>query len=226
MSEICSKCKGYMEYAFDENNRLVNQCIRCGHIEPINNEHFKANKCIDIDKIKMQAFINNLKDDFNNNDKLIVVSYLRSIRESKGLSQKQMADFFDFTVQRYGNVERHYNSPSIVLICQFSYILNTPVSDLFKTIQISNTMYEEMKNLKIKKNELIKYEDLIKCENELKSETLSGDAYEEIKKKYNTLLKSKDAFLKQGDVVENIYWEKFLALKDESYLIENIRNYK
>lgn len=226
MRYICPKCQNYMEYTFDENNILINECIKCGYSEDIDNELFKENKNLNSEKIKVQMALNKLRGELKrDNDRLIVVSYLRSIRESRGLSQQQMADFFDFSVQRYGNVERNYNAPSIVLICQFAHVLNTELSNLFKTMQVSNQMYEEMKHLKIQKTELIENKELIHCENELKKLKFNDPNYKEFIKRYNTLSNSKDALLKQGDVIEDVFWEKFIELKDDEYLKNNIRNY-
>lgn len=250
MKDRCPICTGYLDCTFNGEGTLVNQCIACGYVKEPNKEMFKNCHI----KIEENNWIKKLKEDFDiRKDKIIVISYLRSIREKRGLSQKQISDFFAFTEQRYGNVERHYNAPSIVLISHFAYILKTSISELFKNVQISEEMYNEMKYLKIKKSELVDFSELRACEEQLKTieekitkvkENLnnineSSKDYIEINnnyidlnnrfieknKEYNKLLNSKDALLKQGEVVDNFYWEKYLNSKEKPFLDENIKHF-
>ena len=269
MNARCPECEGILIPTF-EDEILVNKCPLCGYIEKNENVDSSSRK-------ENSTRIKEIKEDIiNNKDRFIVISYLRSIRESRGVSQKQIADIFGFTEQRYGNVERHYNAPSVVLIAEFGYLLNAPVNELYKAVKINEDMYEDMKHLKIYKSELVPYDELYIAEKRLKEiedkmttneylekknsydklhETLvsteeeiksikdkKSKKYLELKETYDTLKKELDeiekpltemkdkekkakkeydkllngtsTFLKQGEVVDNYYWEKYLKMRN------------
>ena len=242
MNARCPECEGILIPTFEE-EILVNKCPLCGYIEKNENVNSSSRK-------ENSTRIKEIKEDIiNKKDRFIVISYLRSIRESRGVSQNQIADIFGFTEQRYGNVERHYNAPSVVLIAEFGYLLNAPVNELYKAVKISEDMYEDMKHLKIYKSELVPYDELYiaekrlkEIEDKLKNEYLDekknydklhetivstekeiecikdkekkSKEYIKAKKECDKLLNGTSTFLKQGEVVDNYYWEKYLKMRN------------
>lgn len=222
MNLDCPKCPGILIPAFDNDDILVNKCPLCGYTKE-NNEELK------VKQDKNQEWFNNIFSSvregiIKNDDKLIVISYLKSVRESRKVSQKQMAEIFRFTEQRYGNAERHYNAPSIVLICQFAYVLGVSPGELYKTVLVPKKLYDEMRYLKIHKSEIVPFEELKSAELKLNSiSDKKSKEYVKAKGEYDKLINSTAMFLKQGELVENNYWEKYLKMKEGEEIINLIK---
>lgn len=246
---ICKNCGGILIPNFDKDGKLISQCNVCKQIDntDINIQiENSTNKWVE------KNFKNTKKNLLEKEDKIIVISYLKAIREKRGISQKQMADLFGFTEQRYGNVERNYNAPSIVLVSQFAYILEVPAGDIYRVVKVSKKIYDEIKCLKVDKNDIYLSEELrdimnnmlfvanekdiinnkLKKCNELKDEDIAQytelkKQYDEKSEQYKDLKKQYDkhissAFLK-GGLVESSSWELYLKLKSEEEIKENIQ---
>ncbi|MVX63631.1 helix-turn-helix domain-containing protein [Clostridium chromiireducens] len=227
MNQYCpiEKCNGILISTFDEEGNLINKCCECGYITYSNKEENASNNKSHI-WIKNE-FSKTKEAIIEQEDKIIVISYLKTIREKRGISQKQMAEIFGFSEQRYGNVERHYNAPSVVLISQFAYILNTCIGDLYKTVKVPKEVHEEMKYLKIQKSELVPFDELKTADNVLNSITdKSSKEYIKAKKEYDKLINSTATFLKQDELVENYYWEKYLEIKKDDDIIKFIQEHQ
>lgn len=242
MNPDCPKCDGLLMQSFDDNGILIYRCTTCEYsVYP--NEDLNIGNSTQYSWTK-NVFNKTKEKIIKDEEKFIVVSYLKSVRESRGISQKQIAEIFGFSEQRYGNVERHYNAPSVVLVAQFAYILNVSVGDLYKPIQVPKEMYNDMKYLKIQKSELVPFEELkvadLKLKNaELELKRIIDEAeaknklvnkehikslpeyinahkeYMKEKKVYDKLINSTSTFLKQGELVENTYWEKYLKTRKD-----------
>lgn len=245
MITSCPKCGGILVPNFNEEGKLISKCNKCGYSTD------------DVVNAKIMGTTNGwIENNFNrtrdelllDGDKFIVVSYLKAIREKRGISQKQMADLFGFTEQRYGNVERNYNAPSVVLVSQFAYILETPAGDVYKAVKISREIYDEIKCLKIDKNNIESSDELREIITEMEhiSDEIKDidkelkkiadkksdgyikleEKYDKKKDKYKKLKKMYDknmtsAFLK-GDLVESTYWEMYLETKSDEEIKNNI----
>ncbi|UYZ38952.1 helix-turn-helix transcriptional regulator (plasmid) [Clostridium beijerinckii] len=223
MNQNCPtpNCDGLLISTFDDEGHLINKCCICGYTEYPDRDP-KIGKYGSIDWIR-NVFNKTKQDIIEHEDKIVVISYLKTIRESRRISQKQMAEIFGFSEQRYGNVERHYNAPSVVLISQFAYILNTSTGKLYKTVKVPKEVYEEMKYLKISKSELVPFEELKIADKLLNSiADKSSKEYMSAKKEYDKLINSTSTFLKQGELVENFYWEKYLEMKKDDEIIKLI----
>ena len=62
---------------------------------------------------------------------------LRKVRESKGITQKFVADQLGISRQHYHTIENHQNYvPKITHAYQLSQILDTPVEELFPNINL------------------------------------------------------------------------------------------
>lgn len=217
MLNNCKKCGGILIPNFDKDGKLYSQCSICKAIDnstiniPIENN---TNKWVE------KNFKNTKKSLLEEGDKLIVISYLKSIRESRGISQKQMADLFGFTEQRYGNVERNYNAPSIVLVSQFAYILETPSGDIYRTVKVSKKIYDEIRCLKVDKNNIYESKELKDIINTMKTiddsskqiqnkikllridkndAYMRNEEYDKLKKKYDSFNKEYKEIKKQYD---------------------------
>ena len=83
-------------------------------------------------------------------------------------------------------------------------------------------MYNEIRSLKIEKNNIVQSEELknLICEMESLSDK-KCDRYKELKKLYDKQISS--AFLKQGELVESGYWEAYLKTKTPEEIEKNIK---
>jgi transcriptional regulator with XRE-family HTH domain len=218
MITSCPKCGGILVPNFNTEGKLISKCNKCGY----STDDVMNGKIIGTTNGWIEKSFNKTRDGLLiNGDKIIVISYLKAIREERGISQKQMADLFGFTEQRYGNVERNYNAPSVVLVSQFAYILGMPSGDIYKSVKISKNIYEEIKGLKIDRYNIVSSDELKTIITEMESISDKREQrYKELKKMYDKHITS--AFLK-GDLVESSYWEMYLEKKTDEEIKENIK---
>ncbi|HBJ1652494.1 helix-turn-helix transcriptional regulator [Clostridium botulinum] len=250
MNSNCPNCDGLLIQGFDSEGLLIYKCTTCNYIVyPNDIENLRNHNNYNW---RQNVFDKTKENIITNKDQFIIVSYLKTIRERRKISQKEIAEIFGFTEQRYGNVERHYNAPSIVLISQFAYVLNVSIGELYKPVRVSKEIYDDMKYLMIQKSELVQDENLKIADIELKNAEKELNAISDmletkcklediklepeyksahknyIKKKhlYDKLFSSTSVFLKQGEVVENTYWEKYLKMKNEKDILNFIEEQK
>lgn len=215
INEKCPKCDNGLLLPTFDNKIIVNKCPACGYTKPKDNSDIQIGGYGSYEWL-MKVFLETRKSLLEDGDRIIVISYLKSIRENRTVSQKQMAEILRFTEQRYGNVERHYNAPSVILSSMFAYLLDVPLGDLYKAVKVKKEMYEEMKYLKIVNGEIVPFEELKKAYKRLNAiSDKNSTEYNLVQKECDELIKnnSTSLLLKQGELIENIYWEKYIEMK-------------
>ncbi|WP_315069220.1 helix-turn-helix transcriptional regulator [uncultured Clostridium sp.] len=212
-NEKCPKCNGILVKMFNDEKLIVKRCPLCNFEKP--NDDYEAGEYKNYEWTQ-KVFKENKKKLMDDGYKIITVSYLKSIREYRGISQKEIGEILGFTEQRYGNVERHYNAPSIILIAEFAQILDFPIGELYKPVLVSKETYNELKYLKIDKNELVPFEELKDVIQKMDiCKNTNEEEYIKLKKQYDEIVNNNftSLFLKKGEVVEDYYWEEYLDMK-------------
>lgn len=64
---------------------------------------------------------------------------IKKLRKSKGLSQEQLAEHINKTVDTISSIERGLSSPRIETALDLSQVLDVPVHELFHVNELANT---------------------------------------------------------------------------------------
>jgi YgiT-type zinc finger domain-containing protein len=87
--------------------------------------------------------------------KPILINKVKSVRtrEDVNIPQKSLGKAFNFTMQRYGAIERNINTPTIFTAMQIARLLNQDVNDLYELVYIPIEFYEKIDNMTRKAEE-------------------------------------------------------------------------
>lgn len=202
--KLCQKCGFYMISNFDEDGSISDKCIndKCGNITySIEDIKYKE------EVAKKNIVTNKTSDEYNDKEYcMIIINNIKTIRESKGLTQKDMAEKLGFTDQRYGTIERNTNSPTIILSAKIASKLNVKVNDLYDSVYITKEEYEKIQylNMDYKINRDIS--SLIHLLANLKNN--KNTKPEEIENLELVVKKMKNSLiLKHGHVIERSHWD-------------------
>lgn len=148
----CSKCNGimyikqitYKDKVYGKDITIENiegyHCPECGNVEP--SEAVKP-------YIKERLIEEKLKLLKNSQVEPIFINYIEKIRNNWNLSQKELAEAFKFTEQRYGAIERNVNTPTVFINYQLAELLDVSTDDLYKLVYISEDFYNKLINTAI-----------------------------------------------------------------------------
>lgn len=148
----CEKCNGrVIEDLIDYETTIYGEkvvipkvdgfrCLECGNTKIDENilsglQNKLLKKKLEIQKKKQKLF------------KPLLINNIRSIRESKMISQKEIGEALGYQEQRFGAIERNDNTPLILTAKLMADALEVKVEELYDAIYVSNEFYDIVKNL-------------------------------------------------------------------------------
>lgn len=150
-----------------EEDGLYSICIEC------------KNKIKVFDKIKSDETSKDSldEDSLDYLNSYIIVNNIKKIRTDANIDQNELAHCIDMFPQRYGNIERNDNIPSIITITSIALTLGVSYNDIYKPINTTKEQYDKMKYLTIKQLPGDKF--IIKEDLKIKEMELAIEKYEE-----------------------------------------------
>lgn len=88
-------------------------------------------------------------DDTINQDRKILASRLKRLREKLGLSQQELADQSGLSRVHISGLERGVSSPAVESLVRIAKVLQTSAGELLKDIEVSNTQFHPESNQRV-----------------------------------------------------------------------------
>lgn len=148
--KLCAKCKNtvkkdfitYITKVWDEEIEIPMvegyKCSECGYVEV--DEKVEA-------RLKVKVLEHKLEMYKQGKVKILLVSDIKHVRESKGVAQGAIGDALDFTEQRFGAIERNYNTPTVYLSGVIAELLGVSIYDFYSFEPVPMDVFLELENL-------------------------------------------------------------------------------
>lgn len=195
----CEKCGGLMrKHLIDYEREYQSETITVKDVEgficPHCNNQF-INESIK-DFIEQQIKSEVLKIISKKDIEYITVSYLKRIRNQKGLSQKELGDALGVSEQRYGAIERNTNTPIISMTLILANFLGVGVQDLYKLVIVPKELYDKLLNYN---SNLVTVEEVAQLRETVKNLRQDLEDYNNLKRRYRYMLNDRAISKEEAD---------------------------
>ena len=148
---LCPYCQGYAELKWNtKREKPVLKCL---------SSSCKKVTVIDISKYSDTSnknYIPNISNEYLENfnsittDYLITISNVKKLRTELGLLSTAISKKLHFSVQRYMNIERCDNMPSVMIAGKVCKVFGVTLNDMYDYIQLSKEQYDTLSTLVFK----------------------------------------------------------------------------
>lgn len=162
---LCPYCQGYAELKWNtRKERPVLKCLTdsCKKVTVIDISKYKDTT----NKNYIPSISNDYLERFNSMtiDYLITISNVKKLRIELGLLSAAISKKLNFSVQRYMNIERCDNMPSVMIAGKVCKVFGVTLNDMYDYIELTKEQYDTLSTLVFKnidgKNVVVKDEHI------------------------------------------------------------------